>query len=72
MKRPRLISPCVADRNVRDKSRERIAEFSFPGTDGPAGGLISFYLPPNGRPRVTLYCVDGCEVIVAKVPCRKH
>lgn len=62
MKRPKIIAPCVADRYVHDKRRERIAEFSFPGTDGPAGGLISLRQRDDGPPIVELYRVEGCEV----------
>lgn len=64
MIRPRMITKCVADHYVSDKSKERIVEFSFPGTDGPAGGLISMRYREGGLPIIELYKVEGCEVRV--------
>lgn len=61
MNRPRFTSPCVADRYA-NKSRERIAEFSFPGADG-AGGLIALRYRDGQPPLVNVYRVEGCEVV---------
>ncbi len=60
MKRPRLKSPCVADR--AHVNGERIAEFTFPNG---SGGLISFRMM-NGIPIVELFRVD--EGIVCRLP----
>lgn len=65
MKKPRLISPCVADRYAGPG--ERIAEFSFPeaasgGGDLP-GGLISLrYGRGERRPMIYVHRVEGCDV----------
>lgn len=64
MKRPKVITKCVADHYVQRKSIERIVEISFPNTDGPAGGLISLRYRPDGPPIVELYRFDGCEIRV--------
>lgn len=61
MPRPRLTVNCVAD-NYVDKTRERIAEFSFPDTDGPAGGLIAFRSREGKPPLVQVYRAEGCTV----------
>lgn len=58
-RKPRVIPNCVA--NHYTHGAERIVEFSFPGTSGPAGGLLRLsYI--NGTPCVELYRVDGCIV----------
>lgn len=56
--RPRVISPCVADRYTH--GRARIAEFSF-GPDG--GGLIRFDYRA-GRPTVEIYNVDPDVIVI--------
>jgi hypothetical protein len=62
--KPRILTKCVAGSYAgRD---ERIAEFSFPGTEGPAGGLLSLGYWNDGRPLVTLYRVEGCDVIAGE------
>lgn len=64
MPRPRFLSPCNADRYV-DKSRERVAEFSFPDAATSAsvpGGLISLRYREGKPPLVQLYRVEGCDV----------
>lgn len=61
MKRPRLYSPCVADRYV-NKRRERVAEFS---TEDGASGLIALRVADGDRcASLTVYAVEGCEVNV--------
>lgn len=67
MTRPRITSPCVADR-FADKRTERIAEFSYPGsadarTGNLPGGLIRAWDGPNG-PALHVYRVDGVRVTV--------
>lgn len=59
MSRPRIFSPCVADRYVT-KARERIAEFST--ADG-AGGLIALRVAEGHYPAsLTVYQTEGVEV----------
>lgn len=58
-RKPRAITKCVA--NAYTGPTERIVEFSFPGTDGPAGGLMRLAYR-NGQPHVELYRVEGCVV----------
>lgn len=62
LKRPSLVSPCVADRH--SGSGERIAEFTFP--DG-SGGLISLRTDREGRNIVEVYRADP-SIIVARQP----
>lgn len=57
-RKPRVLSPCVAERYNR-RPNERIIEFSF--SDG-TGGLISFRQPDPERGlvgRVEVYRTDG-------------
>lgn len=61
MKRPRVITKCVA--SAFQSSNERIIEFSFPGTEdgkggGPLGGLISFR-NVDGKARAALAKAKG-------------
>lgn len=59
MRRPRLYSPCIADRYV-NKARERIAEFS---TDDGAGGLIALRVADGDKcAALTVYNTEGVEV----------
>lgn len=58
--KPRVIINCVA--NHYAGPGERIVEFSFPGTPGPAGGLIALRYREGGRPAMDLYRVEGVEV----------
>lgn len=72
MRKPRLISPCVADRY--SGPGERRAEFSFPDHVGreaapwlaasaiPGGLLLLKDRGPDLPPLVELYRVEGCEV----------
>lgn len=60
MRKPRAITNCVASHYTGPS--ERIVEFSFPGTDGPAGGRLRLSYV-NGEPRVELYRVEGCKVV---------
>lgn len=61
IKRPRILSPCVADR--AHGPGERIVEVSFPGG---AGGLISLRVLPDGRNLIELYRLDPS--IIARLP----
>lgn len=60
LRKPRVLTQCVA--NQYAAPHERIVEFSFPSTDGPAGGLISFTDREELPPLVQVYRVDGCKV----------
>ena len=60
MRRPRVLTKCVADR-FSEKSKERIVEFS--DANG-AGGLISFYMQTDGKLRVCLYRLDDTVVVM--------
>ena len=60
MKRPRLITKCVAD-HYADKTRERVAEFD--------GGLISLRRCDDGTLLVSLYQLDS-NVVVRVDPAR--
>lgn len=62
MGKPRVITRCVA--NAYTGPRERIVEFSFPGTEGPAGGLMRLSYR-NLLPHVELYRVEGCTVVAS-------
>jgi len=55
MRKPRVLTKCVANHYATDG--QRIIEFSFPGTDKLLGGLISFSYSNDG-PIVSLYRVD--------------
>lgn len=59
MKRPRIITNCVANKYAN--RNERIVEYSF---SNGKGGLIAFSLDDQGRPRVELYRHDPEVVIV--------
>jgi hypothetical protein len=65
MPKPRLILSCVA--NAHATSGERIAEFSFPeaadGRGNLPGGLLSLRYREGAPPLVSLYRVEGCEVV---------
>ena len=62
MPRPKIFSPCVADRHVSNKSVERIAEFS---TTNGLGGLISLREFLDGTAALEVYRVDdGVQVVV--------
>jgi hypothetical protein len=62
MPKPRLILSCVA--NAHATSGERIAEFSFPdGRVNLPGGLLSLRYREGAPPLVSLYRVEGCEVV---------
>lgn len=61
MRKPRVITKCVA--NTYSASNERIAEFA--GASGN-GGLMSLREQDNGRLRVELYHLDGCDVVTAQ------
>lgn len=59
MRRPRLISPCVANRYAGEN--ERIAEFSF--KDG-GGGLIALRTLGDGTNIASLYRLEGCKASI--------
>ena len=63
-RKPRVLTKCVA--NHFAAADERVIEFSFPGSDGYPGGLISFSTLADGTPTVQLYRVSpGVRVIVS-------
>ena len=61
MRKPRIISPCVAERYNR-RQDSRIVEFAFP--DAQVGGLIEFRMQ-NGVPTVEVYRTDGQVQVIA-------
>ena len=64
MAKPKVSTKCPA--NAHAASDQRIVEFSFPGTKGPMGGLISFSVCSDGTPLVHVYRVDaGVRVSVS-------
>lgn len=64
MKRPRVITRCVAD--AYHASGERIIEVAF-GNEG-AGALISLRTLPDGSHRIEVYRVDDVTVFAPEVP----
>lgn len=60
-RKPKFISPCVAERMTRQPDM-RIAEFSIPTETGTVGGLICLSTV-QGVPCVEIYRTEG-EVLV--------
>lgn len=57
MKKPRVISPCVAERHNWSRN-SRIVEFSNNGWEGLKGGLMALTNLPNQDFLVELYCLE--------------
>lgn len=64
MRKPRVITRCVA--NHYTAANERIIEFSNGerGSETHKGGLISFRNMPDGTLRVDVYCCDAGVAVV--------
>jgi hypothetical protein len=62
--KPTITTNCPA--NTAATPSQRVAEFSFPGTPGPAGGLISLSYLEDGTPVVRLSRIEGCKIFIGQ------